>query len=151
MIDFPAEETIRMFLAPGAVFYLKDEALGADSHYHFVLNLRPESDSDLLVVYATSNVDGAKRRTKAFPESLIILTPKEYPEFTRPESAIDCSQVRVTSAEQLSRKLVDKELRFCACAPEDVMCRLRGAAAKSPLIPRKHKRLIIDGEGSDDR
>jgi hypothetical protein len=137
-----AEAQIRAVLQPGSVFHFPHTGFATDRpHYFVVLNEQPLTDPLLVLVHATSKV-GQARAHATYLDTLIELTPDDYPDFTESVSAIDCGFVTALTIHELAEKFAHGHLRFCRPMSEAVLQRLRTGIRGSPTVERKYKKMI---------
>jgi hypothetical protein len=138
-----AEGLIRLNLQPGSVFHFPYEFFTTDApHFFIVLNEQPLTDPELVLVHATSKVENARRHCGMYPDTLVELTPGDYPEFTAPISAINCGLVTTVTVRELAEKLRRDQLRLCSPVDRAILQRLRTALRASPTVERRHKRIV---------
>lgn len=144
MIAIPPDVQIRATLREGSVYRYHEETYdGPKAHYFVVLNPAPDQDSDLVLVHATSETDKAIARTKDHPDTLVLVTPAEYPEFYRQLSAFDCNTAYVKSVGQLIAKLRQGELTLHAQMPLPVVQSLRAGVLASPVVDSQAQALLL--------
>jgi hypothetical protein len=140
--DGTAEGLIRLNLRPGSVFRFAHGPFSTPvPHFFVVLNHLPLSDPELVMVHATSNIAGARRRCASRPGTLVELTPSDYP-----DSAIDCGMVTAATAHELAEKFARNELELCADMDPAVVARLRTAVRASSTVERKYQKMLIEQE-----
>ena len=145
--DGTAEGLIRLNLRPGSVFRFAHGPFSTPvPHLFVVLNHSPLSDPELVMVHATSNIAGARRRCASRPGTLVELTPSDYPDFTQPLSAIDCGMVTAATAHELAEKFARNELGLCADMDPAVVARLRTAVLASSTVERKYQKMLMEQE-----
>ena len=81
------------------------------------------------------------RRKNLPPETLVIVDPAEYPDFSKP-TVIDCNQVFELSREELIQKFKAKELRHHRDLPKAVLEKIWRGVHCSPRVDESHKQLI---------
>jgi len=136
-------DLLRLTLRQGSVYYMQDRRLtSAEPHFFIVLNHCPLDDQVLLLAVSTSQVQNLKlRRRNVPPESVVILSPAEYPEFTRP-SAVDCSSLFEMTTAELRERISTKQAQVRRdLPPATVQALVRGVLA-SPLIRTEQKAMV---------
>lgn len=143
MIDIPANVQIRATIRPGAVFYYDEDTYVGDTlHYFVVLNRDATTTDNLVLLGATSQVVNATRRADPYPDTLVVLTPADYRDFTEPQSAFNGNEVVEVSLETLVSKLARKQLKLRTHMDDSLVERLRAAVCASPVVERRTKKLI---------
>ncbi|APT75301.1 MULTISPECIES: hypothetical protein [unclassified Marinitoga] len=105
----------------GSVLWIKDSNIaGGERHYHVVIN-NPIFD-DVLTVVATSRVEKAKKRKKAFNEpddSLVVIPPNSH-KWLKEETAFQCwsimkytpddviNRLNIIPVEPISKEILEK-------------------------------------------
>ena len=142
----PQKGSVASSLCTGSVFKYSDGALSSSSpHFFVVINPRPDSDKILLLLVATSNVDGAKDRRKLFrPDTVVTVSPKDYTEFSC-LTAIDCNSVFDRPIEFLEEKFDKGELKIKKVMDRTIVDKLQNAALASDLVEEEFKDIIISG------
>lgn len=139
--DLPPQ--LRLTLRSGTIFYFAHRGLSSsESHYFVVLNASPLSSQLLVLAVASSQVDKVIKRRAGFPpETLVIVDPAEFKEFTR-RTVIDCNQVFELSRDELVQKFVSKELRHHMDLPTTILERVWHGVHTSPRVDEIHKQLL---------
>lgn len=140
MIRIPPDVQIRASIKPGSVYYFPDAGLkSTEPHYFVVINRKPLTDTVLLLVCASSQVEKVNRRREGCaPETLVQVSPAEYSGFTR-MSVVDCNYVFERSTNQLVEKLTNGNLRLEAEMNSSLVERLRNGVFKSKLVAERVK------------
>jgi len=138
-LPFPLNLTLRS----GTVYYFEHRGLQtAVPHYFIVINAEPQSDRVLIMTVGSSQVDKTKLRRRNMPdETLVVVDPSEYPDFSR-ETIIDCNQVFELSREELVQKYQARELRAHHDFPVDVLDKIWQGVRISPRVDEVHKQLV---------
>lgn len=143
MIRIPPDVQIRASIKPGSVYYFPDAKLkSSEPHYFVVINREPLTDTVLLLVCASSQVERVNRRREGCPpETLVQVSPGEYSGFTR-MSVIDCNQVFERTMNELVEKLANGTLRLEVEMSGALVERLRDGVVKSNLIEKRVKTTL---------
>lgn len=134
---------IRAIIRPGTVFYFSLEGFSSSyPHYFVVVNRRPLTDPVVLLLCASSQVE--KRLTwysACPPETLVIVYPRQYNEFTV-KTVINCNEVYQVTIQQLAKKRDSRLLAFKSQMSDSVVESLRRGVIASPMIERWIKALL---------
>lgn len=143
MIRIPPDVQIRASIKPGAVYYFPDASLKSrEPHYFIVINREPLTDTVLLLVCASSQVEKVNRRREGYPpETLVQVSPGEYSGFTR-ASVIDCNHVFERNINELVEKLTNGNLRLEAEMSAALVERLRDGVVSSNLVAKRVKTTL---------
>jgi len=144
MVDVPPEVKIKAVLKPGAVFYFEEESLKSDEpHYFVVLNQNPSVDVILLMVVSSSQIPKVYLRNQNNnpSETLIEVSPTEYPDFTK-NSIFDCNKVFLKTVDELIDKVKTNKLKLKSNISSELLDRLRNAVLASPSVPPSQKRIL---------
>ena len=136
------ESSLKLILRSGSVFYYQDRKLTSPlPHYFVVMNISPLSDRFLILTVASSQVDKVKKRRSGLPsESLVEISPDDYPDFTKP-SIIDCNNVFVKSRNELAA-LLNRNAESKRDMHSSLVEKLREGVLCSPLIEQEVKNLL---------
>jgi len=134
---------LNLTLRGGSVYYLQHRDLSSgESHYFVVLNRDATGDDFLVLAVSSSNITGTKQRSQIFPsQTLVEITPAEYPDFTR-DSIIDCNYSFQVTKLELLQKLQAGLAREQSPMPEHILAKLRVGVLSSPLIENTIKNLL---------
>ncbi|MEN8254743.1 MAG: hypothetical protein ABFR33_04655 [Verrucomicrobiota bacterium] len=138
-LPFPLNLTLRS----GTVYYFEHRGLhSTEPHYFIVINANPQSDKLLIMTVGSSRVDNVRKRRHGLPdETLVIVDPSEYADFSKP-TVIDCNQVFELSREELVQKFKTKQLRSHNDFPASVLEKIWQGVRISPRVDEVHKQLI---------
>lgn len=90
----------------------------------------------------SSQIDKVQARRKNLPpETLVIVDPSEYPDFSKP-TVIDCNQVFELSREELVQKFKTKELRHHRDLPKAVLEKIWRGVHRSPRVDETYKLML---------
>jgi len=134
---------LRLTLHGGAVYYLQHRSLTSpEPHYFIVLNVDPSGDAFLVMGIASSKVASVRDRSRNLPlETLVELSPADYPEFTR-QSIVDCNHcLRVTRHELLEKLQAGLAAEKTSLSAE-MVGRLRQGVLASPVMEAEIKDLL---------
>ena len=139
--DLPFE--LQLTLRSGTVYYFEHRGVYSNEpHFFAVLNADPLSDNVLIMTIGSSRIDKVKLRRKGLPpETLVVIDPSEYTEFTKP-TIIDCNQVFELSKEELIQKFKTKNLRHHRDLPKAILDNIWKGVRSSPRVDEIHKRLL---------
>lgn len=145
MIRIPPDVQIKASIKAGSVYYFVEEALKSkEPHYFIVINRNPITDTVLLLVCASSQIQKVNRRRRGCPpETLVQVSTSQYSGFTK-TSIIDCNTVFERSMNQLVEKLKDGNLRIKVEMSISLVERLRDGVLKSHLVARRIKIALQD-------
>ena len=74
---------LKLTLRCGSVYYFQDRHFTSHApHYFIVVNAKPLKDSSLLMVVSSSDINKVKERWYNLPNTLVLVTPQEYKEFS---------------------------------------------------------------------
>jgi hypothetical protein len=126
---------LRLTLRGGSVYYLQHRCLSsAEPHFFVVLNLDPLGDNFLILAVASSNVENVRHRYKDLPpETLVEISPADYPDFRLP-SIVDCNHWFPVTKQELLHKLKTGLASEKAPISSALLARLRQGMLASPLI-----------------
>ena len=129
------EAMLRLTLRAGSGYYLQHRVLSsAEPHYFVVLNQQPHDDNFLVFAVASSRVEGVRRRSQNMPaETLVDISPAEYPEFKVP-SIVDCNHWFLVTRQELLQKLQANLASEKRPLPDALLARLRKGMLASELI-----------------
>lgn len=139
--DLPFE--LKLTLRPGTVYYFEHRAVySGEPHFFVILNAEPRSSNVLIMTIGSSQVSKVQGRRKNLPpETLVIVDPADYPDFSK-QSIIDCNQVFELSREELVEKFKTKGLRHHRDLPEAVLEKIWHGVRTSPRVDEVHKQLL---------
>lgn len=139
--DLPFE--LKLTLRSGTVYYFEHRGIySTEPHYFAVINADPLSDNVLIMTIGSSQIGKVQRRRKELPpDTLVVVDPAEYPDFTKP-TIIDCNQVFELSKEELVQKFKTKNLRHHRDLPEEILNKIWNGVKISPRVDEVHKQLL---------
>lgn len=127
---------LRTGLRAGSVFYFQSRELtSAEPHFFVVINRDPLGTELLLLTIVTSNLAGVRVRNRTRRQTVVEITPADYPEFTLP-SAIDCNSIFEKPLSDLAEMVRRKEVRYHNDLPQEIFgrCERRFSQAPSSLM-----------------
>jgi hypothetical protein len=141
--DLTSEEIIRASIRPGTVFYFADDRLSPPlPHYFIVINLDPETESVILLLCASSQIQNVELlRIEASYETLVIITPEEYPDFSK-RTIVDCNTVFDTQLSKIVEKYSSNELAIQSDLDEGIVKKLRNGVLVSRLVSKKIQQML---------
>lgn len=143
-MDVPLEKEVAALLRQGNVFYFVEPSYPTDDPHNFVLlNHNPSNEKKLIFVGATSQVANAKQlRQSEPPETLIVVQPTEYRDFTR-ETLFDCNDfIERTFAELLRLVQNERRVKLRDHIGDAVLRKLVKGVLASRLIPPRIKKEV---------
>jgi hypothetical protein len=146
--DLPFE--LQLTLRSGTVYYFEHRAVHSDEpHFFAVINADPLSDNVLIMTIGSSQISKVQARRKNLPpETLVIVDPADYPDFSK-QTIIDCNQVFELSQEELVEKFKTKGLRHHRDLPEAILKQIWNGIRTSPRVDEVHKRLLPPEAGNN--
>lgn len=134
---------IRATIQAGSVYYFHDSNLTSpDPHYFIVINKNPQTDRVLLLVCSSSQLQTVRRRRALRPETIVEISPREYPDFTR-DSIVDCNTVFERSIQELQLKYDSGQLRVKTVMSPDTLEKLRDAVLESDMVDGEVQDMLI--------
>jgi hypothetical protein len=139
--DLPFE--LQLTLRSGTVYYFEHRGIcSPEPHFFTVINADPRSSNLLIMAVGSSQIDKVQARRKNLPpETLVIVDPSEYPDFSKP-TVIDCNQVFELSREELVQKFKTKELRHHQDLPKSVLKKIWLGVHRSPRVDETYKLML---------
>lgn len=139
----PPRADLRATIRPGSVYYFHDSILtSSDPHYFIVLNNNPLTDRILLLVCSSSRLQTVRNRRALRPETVVEISPLEYPDFSR-DSIVDCNTVFEKSIPELQRLYDSGKLRVQAVLGLDILEKLRDAVIESDMVDGQVQDMLI--------
>lgn len=135
---------IKSAIKPGSVYYFPEASFSSpESHFFVVLNHNPLTDSILVLVCASSQIEKVKRRRRHTcpANTLVELSPVEYATFTMP-CIIDCNEVHEYTIDDLVDRRGKFDLKIKAEMTAELVTTLRRAVCNSPLVTGKIKAML---------
>lgn len=144
MVQIPPAVQIKSAIKPGSVYYFPEVTFSStEPHYFIVLNHSPLTDSLLVLVCASSQIDKVKHRRRNCPASTLVeVTPAEYSSFTEPLTMIDCNSIHEYTIDDLVSRRERSELRFKPEMSAELVDSLRRAVIASPVVTGKIKAML---------
>lgn len=100
-------EELNDYIFPGSVLRLSNSnTFSVEPHYHIILNKNPLTDPDIVMVIASTNIEGRLRhaqKTGKAPSTLLIFENKDC-SFLSEESIFDCNSPSAISLSALYDK-----------------------------------------------
>jgi len=108
-----AYDIIRSTIKAGSVYYYHDEIIkSSKQHSYIVININPSKDASILLAHSSSQINKTRKRRKYCPsETLVEITPNQYPGFSK-KSIIDCNDVSVRSIGEIADMLSRRKLQI---------------------------------------
>ncbi len=139
--DLPLE--LHLTLRSGTVYYFEHRGLTTgEPHFFAVINAEPRSGNVLIMAVGSSQIAKTQARRQGLPpQTLVIVDPAEYPDFSKP-TVIDCNQVFELSVEELVQKFKTKKLRHHRDLPRTVLEKIWHGVHTSPRVDEVYKRML---------
>jgi len=139
-MDIPACIQILASIRTGSVYYFEEESFPSrEPHYFIVLNKNPRTDSLLILVCASSQVEKRKEIAKRLgfsPETLVVISPSDFSLFKK-QTIIDCNRALEKTSQSLIEKLEQGKLKICTeLVPSSIVEKL----IKGVLAARKYQK-----------
>jgi hypothetical protein len=130
-------------LRSGTVYYFEHRGINStEPHFFTVINADPRSNNVLIIAIGSSQIAKVQKRRKNLPpETLVIVDPTEYPDFSKP-TVIDCNQVFELSREELVQKFKTKKLRHHQDLPRSVLEKIWRGVHRSPRVDETYKLML---------
>jgi hypothetical protein len=138
-----SSKIIKASITPGSVYYFREETFSSNEpHYFIVVNLNPQTDEVVVLACASHQIEKTKDRRRNCPEeTLIIITPKQYCDFSKP-SIIDCNRIIPLRITQIMMKYESNALDVKTEMDIELVNIIRQGILSSSLIqPRIHEML----------
>lgn len=138
-----AYDIIRSTIQAGFVYYYHDKTIkSSKQHNYIVININPSKDTVILLVCSSSQIDKTRKRRKYCPsETLVEITPNQYPGFSK-KSIIDCNDVSERSIEEIADMLSRRKLQTKPVMGLRLIKKLRQGVILSNLISNEIKALL---------
>lgn len=145
MVVIPPAIQIKSAIKPGSVYYFPEASFSSpEPHYFVVLNHNPLTDTFLVLVCASSQIEKVKRRRRTCPaNTLVELSPVEYAAFTMP-CIIDCNDVHEYTIDDLVNMRGKFDLKTKPEMTAELVTTLRRAVCDSPLVTGKIKAMLAE-------
>ena len=136
-------EIIRASIKTGSVYYFSEDSFStADPHYFVVLNCNPRTSEVIILGCASSQIEKTlMRRSYCSPETLVLITPDEYDEFSE-TSIFDCNRTINRTIDEIMQKYSDGKLKIKTEMNNTLVDRLKQAVIASNQIEPRIKALL---------
>ena len=144
MVQISPAVQIKSAIKPGSVYYFPKASFSSpEPHYFVVLNHNPLTDTFLVLVCASSQIEKVKRRRQRTcpANTLVELSPDEYFAFTKP-CIIDCNDVHEYTIDDLVNMRGKYDLKTKPEMASAIIDTLRQAVIASPLVTGKIKAML---------
>ncbi len=143
MVEIPAEIQIKSTIQPGSVFYFSEETFASrEPHFFIVLNKQPLTETLLLFVCSSTQIETVKKRRKHLPPATLVVIKKEdYCEFAK-DSIIDCNYIVRRPLNLLIKKLESKKLIIKDYIKTSIIDEIRNGVLASPLVEKVIKNML---------
>lgn len=147
-MEIPAKIKIPLCIEQGCVynFYIdfNDSKSQPKNRYFVVLNSCPKTDTVLVMVTSTTQIDKKYefiKKAQISEDTLVKITPKEYSVFTK-ESVFNCNDVFEIKIEDLINKIEKNGNMNYPKMPEKLISKLIKGVKESPRIQENIKKLL---------
>jgi len=144
-LDIPPDVRLKASIKPGSVYYFSYENLHTSQpHFFVVINIDPFTEKIIILVCASSQTKNIKLRNKTNPpETIVEVSPHQYPDFTRDVTMFDCNNsIFLVDIDKLVEKLSQNKLELKAEMSKTLVERLRQGVLSSRLIPLNIKKQL---------
>lgn len=141
MPEIPPEDVIKATIQPGSVYYFRHESFQHSDlkHYFIVINLDPINEQVILLVSSTTRPYCVNQRRRNYPpETIVEVTPGQYPDFNL-VSIIDCNSVYKISIQKLIAKYSLNELDMKTKMAIPLVEQFRKGVLASPTVSKRIK------------
>lgn len=147
-MDIPPKIRIPLCIEQGSVFNFRMEVDGAHrqskNRYFVVLNRNPKTDTALILITSTTQIEKRKefvKRAGISEQTIVEVSPREYSTFTA-DSAFNCNDVVEVPMSDLIRKVEDNGSMNYPKIPDSILAKLIIGINKSPRIAPAVKKLL---------
>lgn len=147
MIEISPEIKIQTTLCKGAVYYFVEPSFTSTNEGHFfvVINETPQTDSSIILVCATSQIQKKKKFVESRglpPETLVEVVVGQYKHFQVP-TVFNCNDPLEKTKESLIQLLDEKKLNpFWDAIGEEIVKDIRRGIHLSPMVENRVKKII---------
>lgn len=132
-------------LAQGAVLYARLRTVTSpEPHFCIVMNASPASDECIVLTVVSSKTDTTIRRVAALgqpPETLVRITPKDYPPL-KVDSVVNCNDPKRDTLFSLRAEAAAGGVKICPPMPPEIVARLVAGMRASALVRDSYKALL---------
>ena len=147
-MHIPPKVRIPLCIEQGSVFNFHIEFRGSGrqskNRYFVVLNRNPKTDTVLILLTSTTQIDKKKefiKRAGISEKTIVSVTPKEYTVFTL-ESVFNCNEVIEVSMQDLVRKIEDNGSMNYPKMPEEILNKLLSGVSESLRVTEATKKFL---------
>lgn len=143
MVPPGIDAKLRLTLREGSVYYFTHRSLTSpEPHYFIVVNADPLKQEVLLLGVCTSKVAGVRQRRRAFPETIVEISPQAF-DVLRKLSIVDCNDLKQVRLVEFNARFLRGEIDyFDKDLPVSLRNALRKAIHASRMVPGEIKALI---------
>ncbi|MFH1213419.1 MAG: hypothetical protein V1681_04980 [Candidatus Neomarinimicrobiota bacterium] len=142
MINIPEVVRIKASIQTGSVYYFPDEHLTSkDPHYFIVININPLTDSILLLLCVSSQIEKVKNRCRNNPETSVMIFKNEY-EPLQKDSIVNCNDIFQISIDQLIAKLQSGQLKIKPEMDQKIIEKFHLAIFQSLQVSLEIKKIL---------
>ncbi len=147
-MDIPPKMRIPLCIEQGCVFNFfldfGDSKRESKNRYFVVLNLNPKTDSALIMVTSTKQIEKKYefiKRAGISENTLVKVTPKEYSVFTQ-ESIFNCNDIIEIRIADLINKIEENGSMNYPKITKGLIVKLTRGVKESPLVSEDIKNLL---------
>ncbi len=138
----PSFDPIKSSIDAGSVYYYHEESWETSKeHYFVVINIDPTKDDVIYLVCSRSNIEKIRNIRKDCPETLVEISPAQYPEF-KTKSIFDCNEVNSRKTSEISKKHSNGKLTIKPKLDIRIVGKLRDAVIASRLVADDIKKKL---------
>ena len=146
MVQIPPFVKIAATIRQGSVYLIEQThfKLSKNPHFFVILNEDPLSTTELVVVNATSNIDGRKRfvAKRNLPTETLVVVDENDCGFLSHESVFDCNTPSVFSPDELLERCENGVFVYKDEVSEEILTFLIEGVKASPMVPGRIKNSL---------
>jgi len=145
LIDIPPEKRLKTTIKSGSVYWFSEDNIKPKPHYLVVINHKPKTDENIILVKGSSQVEKIKKRKRYLSpkKTCVIVKKEEYSDFTD-NTIFDCNRVYPYTQSEITQITKKPYFKFKPDMNEDIVDRLRDAVYESPCIENFIKELSLN-------
>ncbi len=147
-MDIPVKVRVPLCIEQGSIFNFHMEVEGVNrqskNRYFVVLNRNPKTDTALVLVTSTTQIEKRRefvKRAGISEKTIVAVSPEEYAVFTA-ESAFNCNDVIEVNMSELIRKVEDGGSMNYPKIPESILAKILAGVDQSPRVAPALKKLL---------
>lgn len=144
----PIKVRVPLCIEQGSVFNFHIDFDGpgrkSGNRYFVVMNHHPRTDSVLVMITSTTQINKRKefvKRAKISEKTIVIVSPKEYSVFSS-ESAFNCNDIHEVGMEDLIRKIEENGCMDYPKISDFILKKLIFGITESPVVTEEIKKLL---------